>query len=125
MTCKAIQQYKQDVDEISAVLQTYVEGGCAGDPRIMKQAFRKNAVIHGYIGGKLLAGPIILLYEWVVANPPAKELESEIINIDVANTVATARVECTNWHGNTFTDQFTLLKEDNSWIITSKVFHTH
>ena len=125
MTCKTIQQYKKDVDAISSVLNAYVEGGRKGDPAIMKYAFRKNATIHGYLGDKLLAGPIIILYEWIVGNPPASKLESEIINIDVANTIATARMENSNWHGNNFTDQFTLIKENDQWLIVSKVFHAH
>ena len=41
------------------------------------------------------------------------------------NTVATARVEVTGWLGHRFTDQFTLLKENGAWTITSKVFHTY
>ena len=125
MENKTIQQYEQDVDAISAVLQTYVEGGRKGDASIMKPAFRDNATIHGYIGGNLLAGSIQILYDWVTENLPAKGLEFEIINIDVVNTIATARVESTNWLGNHFTDQFTLLKENGKWIIVSKVFHTH
>ena len=116
---------QKDIEDISSVIQTYVEGGRKGDATIMKRAFRENATIHGYIGGGLLAGPINLLYDWVSDNPPATDLESKIVNIDLANTIATARLESTNWLGNRFTDQFTLLKENDSWIITSKVFHTH
>ena len=116
---------QKDIEDISSVIYTYVEGGRKGDATIMKRAFRENATIHGYIGGGLLAGPINLLYDWVSDNPPATDLESKIVNIDLANTIATARLESTNWLGNRFTDQFTLLKENDSWIITSKVFHTH
>ena len=116
---------QKDIEAISSVIQSYSEGGRKGDASIMKQAFRKNAIIHGYIGGNLLAGPIKILYDWVESNPPSPKLDVKITNIDVANTIATARVESTGWLGNRFTDQFTLLKENESWIITSKVFHTH
>jgi len=116
---------QHDIEAISSVIQTYVEGGRKGDATIMKRAFRENATIHGYIGGGLLAGPINLLYDWVSDNSPATDLESKIVNVDLANTIATARLESTNWLGNRFTDQFTLLKENDSWIIISKVFHTH
>ena len=116
---------QKDIESISTVIQAYVEGGRKGDSKIMKNSFRENAIIHGYIGGNLLAGPIQILFDWVDENPPADKLKGKIINIDLVNTIATARVECTNWLGNRFTDQFTLLKEGNSWVITSKVFHTH
>ena len=116
---------QKDIEAISSVIQTYVEGGRKGDAAIMKPAFRENATIHGHIGGGLLAGPIHLLFDWVAGNPPAADLKDDIVTIDLANTVATARLELDNWLGNRFTDQFTLLKENGAWTITSKVFHTH
>ena len=116
---------QRDIEAISSVIQTYAEGGRTGDAAIMKPAFRENATIHGHIGGGLLAGPIELLFDWVAENPPASDLEAKIVNIDLADTVATARVEVIGWLDYRFTDQFTLLKENGAWIITSKVFHTH
>ena len=115
---------QEDIDAISSVIQTYAEGGRRGDAALMQRAFRESATIHGHIDGGLFAGPIQLLFDWVAQNP-APELEAEIVNIDLAGTVATARVEIANWLGHRFTDQFTLLKEDGGWTITSKVFHTH
>ncbi len=114
-----------EIDSISSVIQTYVEGGRQGNAAIMKPAFREDATIHGYIGGGLLSGPIRLLYDWVAENPPAPELEAITVNIDLANTVATARVELIGWLGFRFTDQFTLLKESGAWMIVSKVFHAY
>jgi hypothetical protein len=116
---------QRDIEAISSLLRTYAEGGRGGDAAIMQPAFRETATIHGYIAGSLLAGPIQLLFDWVADNPPASDLQADIVDIDLANTVATARVEITGWLGFRITDQFTLLKEDGSWTITSKVFHTH
>ncbi len=116
---------QKDSEAISSIIQLYAEGGRKGDAAVMKPAFRDNATIHGYIGGGLLAGPIELLFGWVADNPPAPDLQTNIVNIDIAETVATARLETTDWLGFRFTDQFTLLKEDGAWIIVSKVFHTH
>ena len=116
---------QKDIQDISSVIQTYVEGGRKGDASIMKPSFRKNAIIHGHTDGGLLAGPIKMLYDWVESNPPAPDLEAKIVNIDLANTIATARVELTDWLGTRYTDQFTLLKENGTWTITSKVFHAY
>jgi len=115
----------RDIEAIASVIQVYTEGGRKGDAAIMQRAFRKNAMIHGYIGGGLLAGPIQMLFDWVTENPPAPHLDARIASIDLAETVATARVEITDWLGFRFTDQFTLLKENGAWTITSKVFHTY
>ena len=116
---------QRDIEAISSVIQTYAEGGRKGDAAIMKPAFREDATIHGYLGGGLLAGPIEILFDWVAESPPAQDLQANIINIDLAHSVATARVEIIGWLGHRFTDQFTLLKENGAWTITSKVFHTH
>jgi len=116
---------QKDIEDISSVIQIYVEGGRKGDASIMKPSFRKNAIIHGHTDGGLLAGPIKMLYDWVESNPPAPDLEAKIVNIDLANTIATARVELTDWLGTRYTDQFTLLKENGTWTITSKVFHAY
>ncbi len=116
---------QRDIEAISSVFQTYAQGGRKGDAAIMKPAFRDDATIHGYLGGDLLAGPIDILFNWVAESPPAPDLEAQIVNIDLANTVATARVEVSDWLGHRFTDQFTLLKENGAWTITSKVFHAH
>ena len=116
---------QKDIEAISSVIQTYVEGGRKGDASIMKNAFRENATIHGHTAGGLLAGPIQLLFDFITDNPPAPDLEAKIVNIDLANTVATARVELTDWLGTRYTDQFTLLKENGTWTITSKVFHAY
>jgi len=116
---------QKDIEAISSVIQTYVEGGHKGDASIMKPSFRKNAIIHGHTDGGLLAGPIQLMFDFITESPPAPNLEAKIVNIDLANTIATARVELTDWLGTRYTDMFTLLKENGSWTITSKVFHAY
>ena len=116
---------QKDVESISSVIASYVEGGRKGDASIMMPAFHKNATIHGIVNGSLFGGPIQILFDWVKDNSPATKLEAEIVNIDVANTVATARVELSNWNDARYTDQFTLLKENDVWTITSKVFHLY
>jgi len=116
---------QKDIEAISSVIQTYVEGGRKGDASIMKHSFRENATIHGHTEGGLLAGPIQLMFDFITDNPPAPNLAAKIVNIDLANTVATARVELKDWLGTRYTDQFTLLKENGAWTITSKVFHAY
>jgi len=116
---------QNDIESISAVIDSYVEGGRKGDASIMRTAFHKNATIHGLANGNLFGGPIQIMFDWVNENPPATKLKAEIVNIDLANTVATARVELSDWNGAKYTDQFTLLKENDAWSITSKVFHLY
>ena len=114
-----------DHEGIAQAVQHYINGAKSGRGDDMKLGFHSQATIFGYVGDDLLAGPIQQLYDWNDANGPATELQVRIANIDIAGTVATARLELENWTGNRFTDLFTLLKVDGAWKIMNKVFHLH
>lgn len=114
-----------DYDAIQAVIQHYIDGAVAGQGDLMKPAFHADATIFGYVGPDLFAGPIQKLYDWNDSNGPAAGLVSRIVSIDLAQSVASARVESDNWTGHRFTDFFTLLKVDGQWKIMNKVFHLH
>ena len=114
-----------DRDAIARTIQTYADGGKSGKGDDMKPAFHEGATIYGYIGPDLFGGPIQALFDWNDGNGPATELKSEIANIDIQGTIATARIELDNWTGHKFTDMFTLLKTDGEWKIISKVFYLH
>lgn len=115
----------KDREAISRTILTYVSGGISGKSDDMRPAFHEGATIHGYLGPDLIAGPIEGLFGWIDENGPSPELTFEIVNIDVFETVATARIECHNWGGHRFTDMFTLLKADGEWKIVSKIFYLH
>ena len=114
-----------DYDEITKVLNHYIDGARSGRGDEMKPAFHKDATIFGYVGSKLFAGPIQQLYDWNDENGPATELEVQISCIELIETIATVRIELDNWTGFRFTDLFTLLKIDGEWKIMNKVFHLH
>ena len=112
-------------DAIARTVQQYVNGGKSGHGADMQPAFHPDATIFGYVGLDLFAGPIQKLFDWNDQNGPATNLQSQIINIDIAGTIATVRLELDNWTGRRFTDMFTLLKVDGEWKIISKVFYLH
>ena len=114
-----------DYDAITKTVQIYIDGGKSGKGADMKAAFQPQATIFGYVGTELFAGPIQQLFDWNDQNGPATELQSRITSIDLADTVATVRLELDNWTGRRFTDFFTLLKVDGEWKIMNKVFHLH
>ena len=91
----------------------------------MKPAFHEQATVFGYVGDDLFAGPIQLLFDWNDQNGPATDLQAEIADIDIVDSVASVRLRLDNWTGYRFTDLFTLLKVDGNWKIMNKVFHLH
>ncbi|MBY0461309.1 MAG: nuclear transport factor 2 family protein [Gemmataceae bacterium] len=115
----------EDYEAIAAVLNMYVEGGRTGNAKRMTEAFHPSATIHGHTKGALLSGPIQALFDFVSSNPPAKGLRAQVCNITVSGTVASARMELSNWNGVRFTDLFALLKTDGAWRIITKVYDAH
>lgn len=114
-----------DRDAIEATLQHYVDGARSGSGDRMKPAFHSSATIFGFVGEDLFGGGIQKLFDWNDANGPAVDIRARITNVDVAGSVATARLEIDDWTGHRFTDLFTLLKTDGHWRIVNKVFHLH
>ena len=114
-----------EYDAITRTVQNYINGGKTGNTGDMKLAFHPDATIFGYIGPDLFAGPIQRLFDWNDQNGAATDLEGRITSIDLADTVATVRLELDNWTGHRFTDMFTLIKVDGEWKIMNKVFHLH
>ena len=114
-----------EYDAIAKVVQHYVHGAVSGKGDDMKPAFHGDATIFGYVGDDLFAGPIQQLFDWNDGNGPATGLQARIASVDLADTVATARLELDDWTGHRFTDLFTLLKVDGAWKIMNKVFHLH
>jgi len=115
----------KEYDAITKTIQHYIDGARSGRGDDMKPAFHKEATIFGYVGPDLFAGPIQGLFDWHDQNGAAKDAEIRIAAVDIAGTVATARLEIDNWTGHRFTDLFTLLKVDGEWKIMNKVFHLH
>ncbi|MDO9051252.1 MAG: nuclear transport factor 2 family protein [Methylotenera sp.] len=114
-----------DYDAISRLIQHYIDGAKSGKGSDMKPAFHDDATIFGYVGTDLFAGPIQGLYDWNDANGPAKDIEARIVSIDIVGSIASVRLESSNWTGHRFTDFFNVLKVDGQWKVMNKVFHLH
>ncbi|MEM9486002.1 MAG: nuclear transport factor 2 family protein [Cyanobacteria bacterium P01_F01_bin.116] len=114
-----------EYEGVVAAIEKYIQGAITGKSEIMKQGFHSFAQIYGYLDGQLLENPIQVLYDYVDQNSPAANLKYAICSVDRSGDVATARIELSNWHEHTYTDFFTLLKINNQWKITNKVFTQH
>jgi hypothetical protein len=114
-----------DVEQIGALMQTYIEGARSGSSDDMRPVFHELATICGYVGPDLFAGPIGMFYEWHDGNGAAADIRAGELQVDIEGTAATARIEIDNWTGHRFTDFFTLVKIDGRWQVLSKVFYLH
>ena len=102
--------YVDEVNNISNVINHYIEGARTGKGAAMKPAFHEGATIYGYVGPDMFGGPIQGLFDWNDANGPAKDIQSKITSVDIVGTCANVRVDTDNWTGHRFTDFFNLVK---------------
>jgi Putative lumazine-binding len=121
----ATSSYVNEIDEITTVMQAYIDGARTGKGAAMKPAFHNDATIFGYVGPDLFSGAIQGLYDWNDQNGPAPGIQSRFTSVDVVGTVANVRVDTDNWTGHRFTDFFNLVKIEGQWKIVSKVFYLH
>ena len=120
----------QDYDAIVEVMNRYNEGVRTGSGAMVKTAFHEAATVFGYIEGKLLAGSIQMLFDWVDGNGPSHDLQSRIVSVDVYQTIAVVRVELENLSGKLagdsgarLSDLFQFINIDGTWKISQKSFH--
>lgn len=113
----------KDYQEIKDVVMQYVNGCAMGDVDLAKKAFHKDAVMYGYLNGKLCAGSIDALYGAIEQLGADSGTQSEVDVMEIAGTAATVRVVLEDWHGMGFTDFHSLVKMDDKWQIVAKIFH--
>ena len=110
---------------IREAIAHYAGGMRTGTVETLRRGFHAQAILCGYLGDDLIAGPIAELYAWVDANPsPAATGEPfgcEILSIDVTGRVASATVRETG-HDGAVIDYFHLLKVGDRWSIVSKLW---
>ena len=114
-------------DGIRQAINFYIDGLREGSIETLKEAFHSEATMCGYLGETLLVVPIQGLYDFVGSHDaPAKTgepFDASIAAIEVAGSVASARITEKSYQGFDFTTLFHLLKIDGRWWIVGKVFN--
>jgi hypothetical protein len=96
----------------------------------MRPAFHPQASFFGYAGEQLAVGPGFL-FDWIDRNGPATDIESRVVSVDIAESIAVVRLEVANWSGKLagsgvrMLDIFTFLRIPEGWRIMQKAFHWH
>jgi hypothetical protein len=114
-----------DEQGIREAVAFYAEGMQTGNVETLKRGFHDQAILCGYLGDHLIAGPIVELYDWVASNPaPAATgapFSCETLGIETTGRVATAKVRESDSHGVVI-DHLHLLKIGERWSIVSKLW---
>ena len=123
--------YLTEYSSIVKTLQHYIDGSRAGNSELMRSGFHSNASIVGFAGGNLLFGPAQQLFDWIDGNGPAPDIEPNFASIEILDTIAVVRLEVKQWSGKLagsgvhMSDLFNLVKTEEGWKISQKLFHWH
>lgn len=110
-----------DENQIRETINRYAEGMRTADVEILKHAFDRQAILCGYLGDEMITAPIEGLYDWVNSNSAPETYSCAILDIEITNRVAAAKIRETDSHG-TVIDYFHLLKVSDKWWIVSKLW---
>lgn len=118
---------RASIAEYRAVEQAamkFVKSVAEGDSSHARELFVDEAVLFGYLDGKLEHGSIEQFYRNVDAVGAGEGFGARVDVVAVEETVAVVRVLEENWGGRIdFTDYLLLLKIDSQWRCVAKAYN--
>lgn len=116
----SIEEYKA----VEAAAMKFVKSVAEGDSRYAKELFTDEAVLFGYLDGKLEHGSIEQFYRNVDTVAAGDKFKARIDVVAVEETLAVVRTLEENWGGRIdFTDYLLLLKIDGEWKCVAKAYN--
>lgn len=118
---------RANIEEYKAVenaAMKFVKSVAEGKSSYAKELFIDEAVLFGYLDGKLEHGSIQQFYNNVDNVGADKGFKARVDVIDVEETLAVVRVLEENWGGRiNFTDYLLLMKMDGQWRCVAKAYN--
>lgn len=118
---------RADIEEYKAVEEAamkFVKSVAEGKSSYARDLFIDEAVLFGYLDGKLEHGSIQQFYDNVDTVGADKGFKARVDVIDVEETIAVVRVLEENWGGRIdFTDYLLLMKMDGQWRCVAKAYN--
>lgn len=116
----SIAEYKA----VEAAAMKFVKGVAEGNSRYAKELFVDEAVLFGFLDGKLEHGSIEQFYHNVDTVGAGHDFDARIDIVALEETVAVVRVLEEKWGGRIdFTDYLLLLKIDGEWKCVAKAYN--
>ena len=116
----SIEEYKA----VEEAAMKFVKSVAEGDSRYAKELFTDEAVLFGYLDGKLEHGSIQQFYKNVDTVSAGKDFKARIDIVDIEETLAGVRVLEEKWGGRIdFTDYLLLMKMDGEWKCVAKAYN--
>lgn len=116
----SIEEYKA----VEEAAMKFVKSVAEGDSRHARELFVDEAVLFGYLDGKLEHGSIEQFYRNVDSVGAGNEFKARIDVVAVEETLAVVRVLEEKWGGRIdFTDYLLLLKIGGAWKCVAKAYN--
>lgn len=116
-----------DIADVRVTIEKYIRGSGTGDADLLRSIFHKDAIMMGALGDKYMEGTPESFFKTIEEAPPLSEGDSnyhaEIVDIQIFGKAAIATISEEGFFGMGFVDSFHLLKKDDAWVITSKIFN--
>lgn len=114
----------KEYEAVEAAAMKFVKSVAEGDSRHARELFTDDAVLFGFLDGKLERGPIEQFYRNVDMVAGGQTFKARIDVVAVEETLAVVRVLEENWDGRIdFTDYLLLLKIDGEWKCVAKAYN--
>ena len=118
----------QETDQITQVVDLYIEGCRLGDATKLREAFHPEARMWGSLGGQRFDEPISELIAETDGSPVDVDgsYSARVTSLEqTGDTAAVTLVEDGYWGTVSFVDFFSLAQFDGAWKIVNKTFvHT-
>ncbi len=115
-----IQEYKA----VEEAAMKFVKSVAEGNSSYAKELFIDEAVLFGYLDGKLEHGSIEQFYNNVDTVGADEGFRARVDVVDVEESLAVVRVLEENWGGRIdFTDYLLLMKMDGQWKCVAKAYN--
>lgn len=109
---------------VEAAAEKFVKSVAEGDSRHARELFVNEAVLFGYLDGKLEHGSIEQFYKNVDSVAAGDEFNARIDVVTVEENLAVVRVLEEKWGGRIdFTDFLLMLKIDGEWRCVAKAYN--
>ena len=116
----SIEEYKA----VEEAAMKFVRSVAEGNSSYSKQLFTEDAVLFGFLDGKLEHGSIEQFYRNVDSVPGGESFKARVDVIDIEETLAVVRVLEEGWGGRIdFTDYLLLLKMNGEWKCVAKAYN--
>lgn len=114
----------KEYEAVEAAALKFVKSVAEGDSRYARELFTDDAVLFGFLDGKLEHGSIEQFYHNVDTVDGGEEFKARVDVIAVEETMAVVRVLEEGWGGRIdFTDYLLLLKMNGEWKCVAKAYN--